>query len=194
MAACLPCLLAAANPGRKPSKLPDPGDLALLAKVMELWVEDDKTGQHVVHRFQSDWMYLGGDEAGSGPNLYWSPKLKALLIFPRKTVRWAGKVGKRNPDEYFKDAGAEKSAKLFQRWAARDPCQEGKLKLSPIQLKPYGRAIKIIYRSDKWHPGFYENYEHPFGKKVRVAVGRGTPPPMVIQGGRLTVTERGLVY
>lgn len=193
MAACLPCLLAA-NPGRRPSRLPDPGDLALLGKVMEMWVEDDGTEQHIIHRFQSDWMYLDPSEPGSGPNMYWSPKIKAVLIFPSKTVRWAGRVGKRDPDEFFRDAGADKSAKLFQKWAARDPFQLGKLKLSDIQLQPYGRALKIIYRSDKWHPGKYDNYEHPFGKNVRVAVGRGTPPPMVIQGGRLTVTERGLVY
>ena len=180
---CMPCLLLAGNPGPRSSRLKDPGDVALLGTVLEIQVERDEDGQGVLHKF-----------AGNvTPNLYWSPSLRSLLVFPEKHVRWVGHLG---PDqELFKSAGAEKSAKLFRRWAARDPVQIGKLQVSDYKLKPYGRAVHIVYRSDKWHPGRTEDYIHTLGPKVRIAVGPGTPPKaIVISGGRLTVTERGLVY
>lgn len=179
---CLPCLLMAGNPGRKPARLPDPGDLALLGTTLEIKVENDATGQEEVHAFNAP-----------GPNLYWSPALRAVLIFPKKHVRWVGHLG---PDpELFTSAGVEKSAKLFQRWAARDPVEIGKLMISDYKMKPYGRAKHIVYRSDKWHPGRTEDYIHDFGPKVRMAVAPGKPPAAImVAGGRLTVTERGLVY
>ena len=165
-----------------PSKLPDPGDLALLGTVLEIQVERDSDGEIEEHRFR-----------GNGPNLYWSPKLKAILMFPAKHVRWVGHLG---PDpDLFKAAGSEKSAKLFRRWAARDPVQVGTITVGDYGMKPYGRAKHIVYRSDKWHPGDTEDYIHKFGKNVRMAVSSGKPAKaMMISGGRLTVTERGLVY
>jgi len=180
---CLPCLLLAGNPGPKPSRLPNPGDVALLGTALEIKVERDSDGQEEVHKF-----------TGEGPNLYWSPTLKTLLIFPGKHVRWVGHLG---PDqELFKAAGAEKSAKLFRRWAARDPVQMGELKLQDYQLKPYGRAVHIVYRSSKWKSdGMTDDYIHTLGKNVRIAMSPGSPPKAIaISGGRLTVTERGLVY
>jgi len=149
---------------------------------MEIKVESDATGQEEIHAFKD-----------GGPNLYWSPELRSLLIFPKKHVRWVGHLG---PDpDLFRSAGVEKSAKLFQRWAARDPVEVGKLRISDYQMKPYGRARHIVYRSDKWHPGRTEDYIHDFGPKVRMAMAAGSPPAAImISGGRLTVTERGLVY
>ncbi len=178
----MPCLLLAGNPGPRASRLKNPGDLALLGTTLEVKVKRDSDGEEEVHKF-----------AGDGPPLYWSPTLKTLLVFPGKHVRWVGHLG---PDqELFKAAGAEKSAALFRRWAAREPVQMGKLQLQDYQLKPYGRAIHIVYRSDKWHAGSTEDYIHTFGPKVRIAMAPGNPPKAIaISGGRLTVTERGLVY
>lgn len=189
---CMPCLLLAGNPGPRTSKLKNPGDLALLGTTLEIQVERDSDGQEELHKFKGD-----------GPNLYWSPALRTLLIFPKKHVRWVGHMGPgegiavagKSRQELFKKAGSEKSAKLFRRWAARDPVQMGKLSLGDYPLKPYGRAIHIVYRSDKWHPGRTDDYIHKFGPKVRMAVANGEPPKAIaISGGRLTVTERGLVY
>lgn len=182
---CMPCLLLAGNPGPRPSRLKNPDELALLGTTLEIEVERDSDGETEVHRFK-----------GNGPNLYWSPTLKTLLIFPSAHVRWVGHLG---PDgKLFKAAGNEKSAKLFQRWAQREAVDLGKLSVQDYLMRPVGRAKHIVYRSDKWHKGRTDDYIHKFGPKVRMAASpgaRGKPPKAIaISGGRLTVTERGLVY
>jgi hypothetical protein len=182
---CLPCLLMAGNP----SKLPNPGDLALLGTTLELEVERDSDGEVEVHRF-----------SGDGPNLYWSPKLKALLIFPggRKPAKAEEfpPLGSREAAKLFKASGVDPSAKLFRRWAARQPVQRSILKVPKVSLRPHGRVRHVVYRSSKWKSdGRTDDYIHRTGKNVRMAVGgRGNPTAIVINGGRLTVTERGLVY
>ena len=196
---CMPCLLLlAGNPGPRPSRLKNPEEVALLGTTLEIEVVRDSDGETEVHRFQGD-----------GPNLYWSPSLKTLLIFPGKHVRWVGHIGPGpRPDErptaeawaedLFKSAGNEKSAKLFRRWAQREAVDLGQLKIQDYPMRPVGRAKHIVYRSDKWHKGRTDDYIHKFGPKVRMAVSpgaKGKPPKAIaISGGRLTVTERGLVY
>lgn len=171
-----------------PSKLPNPGDMALLGTLIEVEVERDSDGEVELHRFR-----------GGATNLYWSPRLKALLAFPggrRPTkVDDVSPLGRTEAAKLFKTAGAEASAKLFRRWAAREPVRLSRLKVPAVGLRPYGRVRHVVYSSDKWHAGRTDDYIHKTGRNVRMAVaGKGNPTALVINGGRLTVTERGLVY
>jgi len=185
-------MLFAGNPG-KPSRLPDPGDLALIATTLEIKVRNDRTGQDEVHRFQGD-----------GPNLYWSAKLRqdrakgSCLVFPRQHIRWVGHIG---PDmEAFKAAGVHKAAELLEGWNdGRTPTDLGKLRLSDYRMKPYGKALHIVYRSDKFNKkGDMVDYIHPLEAGVRLAVspspGGGAPVAMLIGGGRLKLTPAGLEH
>jgi len=188
---CLACLLAG-NPG-KPSRLPDPGDLALIATTLEIKARNDKTGQDEVHRFRGD-----------GPNLYWSTEIRkgkaqgSCLVFPRKHVRWVGHLG---PDmQAFKAAGVRKAAELLKGWNdGRSPTDLGNLTVADYRMQPYGKALHIVYRSDKFNEkGVTEDYIHSFEAGVRLAVspsaGGGLPMAMLIGGGRLKLTPAGLEH
>ena len=65
-------------------------------------------------------------------------------------------------------------------------------------LKKLGKgAAHIVYRSDKWSAERKKSdYEHPFGKGVQIFCGPSVRDPEVFIcfGGKLTLTERGLVW
>jgi hypothetical protein len=213
---CIPCLIALGNPGRKPSKLPDPGALALLGTVLEIEVERDSDGAVVQHK----WKRRGA------PGLLWSPSLKAILIFPgNRELGWdpgsfkqrVGRFGVKtlrrssaksflkrkreslrsgaDPDDAMWSAlrGESAAMKLFRRWAMRPSTGRKDVSIRPYTMRPYGRAKHVVYWSDKW--GDDAEYVHKFSPNVRMAMASGNPPKAIaLAGGRLTVTERGLVY
>jgi hypothetical protein len=98
----------------------------------------------------------------------------------------------------FRDSGVEKAAEIYRKWSIHAPVEIGNIKVTDSLMKPYGRAVDIVYRSAKFNKeGKLEDYIHPFSKSDRIALGasRGRSPSVfAVSGPRLTVTERGIVY
>lgn len=199
-----------------PRKLPDPGSVALLGTVLELLVRE-KDGRVVQH----SWMPPEGlpqhDRSVPGPNLFWSPRNKALIFFPTVErlswkelnlgdgIRREGRLDMREAREVFARHGIElpsdvqEAAKLFTDWAARPATRVAQKDVDEYPLKLSGEGVNIIYRSDKWNgrDGKRVNYTHPFSKSgaVKVSCAAGHPPKaFYIKGGRMTVNARGIVY
>lgn len=179
-----------------PKKLPDPGAVALLGDVLELQVKG-RDGQTRLHSW----------EPGSAPGLLWSPSLRALLFFPKKRLgpfrRESGVERNARLDmrEGVKRLGLPKTTteagRLFAKWAARPATGYAQVQIEPYPLKPAGSGVHIVYRSDKWNPGRTQDYIHHFSKAgtVKVSEAAGSPPKaFFINGGRLTVNERGIIY
>jgi hypothetical protein len=194
---CLPCFLLAGNPARRrrSSRLPDPGTLAQLGTLQELQIIRDRDGQEEVHGF-------GGRFSGDGPPLFWSPKLRTLLVLPRRKPKvWKDlkPLSKKEADALFKAVGAQAAVKLFRRWSMHEPSALSNVKVQDYLLRPTGSMVHIVYRSDKFSPNrTLEDYIHKMPKSDRIAIaGRtvhGVPQAIAIWGPRLTVTERGIVY
>lgn len=123
----------------------------------------------------------------SPPQLFWSKKAKALYIFPRK-----------NPVKGWRKgvpAHAEKDAKLFGEWNRHAHSNDRSADVDfpePLLFKA-GRAHDIIYRSPKWD-GKKDDYHHNFGGPSLYAAKGLKPTAFVVQGGRLTVNDRGIIY
>lgn len=147
-----------------------------------------------MHRF-------GGGSDSDGPPLFWSTKLRTLLVFPpKRPARWKNVDGlsRAEADALFKTYGARDAAKLLRRWSMNEPVGLSKMKLRDYKLRPKGSMRHVVYRSSKFSPnGELEDFVHAMPKSDRIAVagrGRGMPEAIAIWGPRLTVTERGLVY
>lgn len=165
------------NPQRKalknPRLMPDPGPLAWLGSLLEWrWVEG------------------GGDvlwEPAGGPWMFlWSPSLKAVVcIQDPQAMHRMSRVSRKG--------GA---AKLFERFTARNAQNTYEISVPKSKMKKLGTAGHIVYRSDKWNPGKDIDYIHDFGKGVRLYCGPSLKNPKVFLcfGGKLTATERGLVF
>jgi hypothetical protein len=187
--------LLAGNPSRKraPSRLPDPGTLTQLGTLQELRVIRDKDGEHEIHRF-------GGPSNRDGPPLFWSPKLRMLLVFPpKRPTKWKelGPLSREQADEILTVNDGMPAAKLFRRWSMHEPVAISKIKIRDYRLRPTGSMKHLVYRSDKFSPTrVTEDFIHEMPKTDRIAVaGAGSVPDAIaIWGPRLTVTERGLVY
>ena len=156
------------NPRRRGApNLAHLGAVAQLGQVLELIVETPNGGQEV-HRWRAN-----------RPTLLWSPRQKCLI--------W---VFGRRPAARRKGASrADGAARTFERWAQRPAASTSSIDIPSKPLQALGRALQIVYRSDKW--GQVATYEHDFSAGAR-AYGAG--PVFAVRGGALTVTERGIVY
>lgn len=175
-----PQLALALNPGRRRGGAPNLGRAGVstsLARVEELIIERPD-GTHERHLWKRN-----------RPHLVWSPKLRTLF--------W---VHGREPTNNRRTVTrADGAARLYERFTGRAPIQTGVLKVPSTPLQLYGRPVSLIYRSDKWGPRNQRivRYEHEFSDRVRVFVasGRGRKGPVfALRGGRLTLTERGIVF
>ena len=169
---------------RSPKKMPDPGPCAWLGSMVEWgWVMksgessrkiDDKG--NALWEPSSEWMFL------------WSPKYKAVVAIkrPRNMYRLA---------EVSRYGGA---AKMFERFTSRPAENTFEVNVPDVKLQKLGaKAAHIVYRSDKWSPTRKKSdYIHPLGKGVQIYCGPSIQKPEVFIcfGGKLTLTERGLVW
>jgi hypothetical protein len=151
---------------------PDPGPSAWLGECLELcWMKGDD--EKIWAPKRDEWMFL------------WSPSLKAVWVCSLKHGSRLQNVSR--------DGGA---AKLFERFASRDARQTQEIEIPAPKMQLLGSAKHIVYRSDKWNPGKDIDYIHDYGRDVEMWVGPNTRSPEIfmMKGGRLTVTERGIVY
>jgi len=153
--------------------LPDPGPCAWLGSATEVcWVK--VLGRKQYER--ESW------DDPTGWVMLWSPRLGAVICIPQGLME--------SSDDEDSD-----SAAIVKRWNKRSPKGSGYMEIPRSKLNELGKAKHIIYRSDKWNPGTFHDYIHEFQEGVRCFVDNPKKPKMfVICGGRLTVTERGLIY
>jgi hypothetical protein len=165
------------NPKRKkvpknPKVLPDPGDCAWLGTLLEwAWF---KRKNEFLWEPDGAWAFL------------WSPRIKGVIGIPDPTLR----------NRLSKVSRRDGAAKLFERFTSRDASNTYEIEIPRVKLQKLGRAGHIVYRSDKWNPGTDIDYIHDFKDGVQLFVGPTLEKPEVFLcfGGRLTCTERGLVY
>ena len=163
------------NPGKpirlkNPRTMPDPGPMSWLGTTLE-WKWKDGQWENG----KDDWLFL------------WSPKYKAVIA-----VKCPKKMDKQ--PKVSRSGGA---AKTFERFMSRDPKATYEAEIPACKLVKLGKAVHIVYRSDKWkHNDKTEDYIHEFGKGVELYCGPSKKDPEVFLcfGGKLTATERGLVF
>lgn len=167
------------NPGKRrripknPKVMPDPGPCAWFGDLLE-WAWDGKQGEYLWEPSRGKWLFL------------WSPELKAVVGIPEpRQKKRLGKVSRK--------AGA---AKMYERFTARDAGNTYEIEIPKTKLVKLGKAVHIVYRSDKWNPGEEIDYIHEFKDGVHVYCGPSLENPKVFLcfGGKLTATERGLIY
>jgi hypothetical protein len=163
---------------KNPRGMPDPGPCAWLGSLLEwAWVEGaGRTGKGDQMLWEPDgtWAFL------------WSPRIKGVIGIPDPSTR-------HRMTKVSRSGGA---AKLFERFTARPASNTYEISVPKVKLQKLGKAGHIVYRSDKWNPGEDVDYIHDFKEGVQLFVGPTLANPQVFLcfGGRLTCTERGLVY
>ncbi len=159
------------NPSLK--KMPDPGACAWLGDLIE-WKWADKKDEWLWESNGEKWLFL------------WSPDLKAVIGVPNPKK-------KKKLNAVSRKDGA---AKITERFKARAAESTHEISIPKVPLKNLGTAVHIVYRSDKWNPGHDVDYIHDFKDGVQLYCGPTLKNPQVFlcMGGKLTVTERGLVF
>lgn len=174
---------------KNPTQMPDPGPLALLGETLEFAWSPDTVKQ--AKKTSKKWR--PGDPgkevwAPKGKWLFlWSPKYKAVIAI--KKPRSAPKKS-----QVSREGGA---AKVSERFHARPAEKTWEMEVPQVPLAFLGRAVHIVYRSDKWSPTRETtDYIHDFKQGVKLYCGPSLKRPEVFLcfGGKLTVTERGLVF
>jgi hypothetical protein len=161
-------MLAARPIARSPVGALDDAETVLLGAALELEVGD------VVLRW------------GRGATLLWWPKRKALLIL--EGIR----RGKKRPL-----ARGGRAPRDYERWSQATARNEATAEIPDrgTWVAIDGPVKRLDYASKKWG-GTRHEYTHTTGRAVRLyRYGPKTRPPWcwVVRGGRLTVTERGIV-
>lgn len=154
-------------------RLPDPGPCAWLGDATQIcWVAVQGRGKNKREEWDDHdgWMML------------WSPRLVSIICVPRQELEPT-------------DDSSQDTSDIVKRFNKRSPAGSGYCKIPATKLVELGKAKHIVYRSDKWNPSTFHDYIHDFQQGVRCfADSKKNPKMFVICGGRLTVTERGLIY
>lgn len=138
---------------------------------------------------------VGGQVVRMGrvrPALLWFPAWKSLVFF--EGVK-RGSRTEANLRRLEDEMSTAKSTNTFERWAQRSASKASDITFPAGKRQWYagGKANRLDYRSDKW--GKTDEYTHDFGAGVRLYVlQKGRSAAMwVIRGGKMTVTQRGIV-
>lgn len=92
-------------------------------------------------------------------------------------------------------ASDERGEKLYERFTGFEHDDVAKLiQVNPKSIKRIGRAMNIVYRSDKFsRPGNTSDYVHAFELYPTVSVDSVDKPTIVtLRGGRLKITKEGI--
>lgn len=127
------------------------------------------------------------NKTGQPGYLVSNPAGNALYIIPTK--RSSSKVSRLSDPGQLKKAGA--LYEKFTDWEMDDPIA---LSIPDGPFKNAGRAIHIVYRSDKW-TGKNTDYIHTFKQPpiVHISGGMKNPKLIALTGGRIRVQPRGIV-
>ena len=87
---------------------------------------------------------------------------------------------------------------MFEVFAGRPAEQTQEIEIEGVPLKKWGESVHYVYRADKWQGKGRKttDYIHDLGKGVKIYCGPTIANPQVFLcfGGKLTLTERGLVF
>lgn len=119
------------------------------------------------------------------PPLVWSPSARALVTFFGATSRAASSAPR-----------AGQAARARARFYGEAPSAAFAVTLPPVNLgawRELGEARRVDYESDKWGRG-PTGYKHDHGPGVRAFLaGDFRSGVLVLRGGRLALTRRGIV-
>lgn len=131
---------------------------------------------------------------GGRSRLLYFPDVKALAFFEKAKE---SRPSRRTWDELSETTAGRAAMRKFHAWADRESKQASEVKFSAKKDRWYkgGSLARLDYKSDK--RGETAEYTHDFGRGVHIYLLTGTgpraPAMWVIKGGRMTVTERGIV-
>lgn len=176
----------------RPKVMPHPGPCAWLGSTLELsfdprqhnpsWTKNGEKGRTIWDGGRRNWMCL------------WSPKYKAVVVVPRPRGLKGGPGSRARKGKVVRDGGG---ANLFEKFAARAAEGTQEIEIDACAIKKLGDGVHIVYRSDKWSESrTTTDYIHDFKKGVQIYCGPTIEKPelFIIFGGKLTLTERGLVF
>lgn len=176
----------------RPKVMPHPGSCAWLGNTLEIsfdprqhnpsWTKDGEKGRTIWDSGRRNWMCL------------WSPKYKAVVVIPKPRGLKGGPGCKPRKGKVVRDGGG---ASLFERFAARAAEGTQEIEVDACPIKKLGNGVHVVYRSDKWSESrTTTDYIHDFKKGVQIYCGPTIEKPelFIIFGGKLTLTERGLVF
>lgn len=89
----------------------------------------------------------------------------------------------------------DRGEKLYEQFTGFEHDEKAKLvQVSPKSMVRIGRAMNIVYRSDKFSKsGKYSHYVHPFEHYPTVSVDNVNRPSIVaLRGGRIKVKKEGI--
>lgn len=178
---------------RTPRVMPDPGPSAWCGSTLEWafkpngkkpkWAKVDEKGS---------WLWEGG--LGKEWLFLWSPKYKAVVAMKRPRGLKGGPGKFPGEGEVIRDGGG---AKMFEVFASRPAERTQEVNLDECPLHKLGTGVHIVYRADKWSKARKTtDYIHDFKNGVKIYCGPTVSNPQVFLcfGGKLTMTERGLVF
>ena len=187
-----------------PKKMPDPGPCSWHGSILEwAWIDGEKTKTWKAKG--KYWLFL------------WSPKYKAIVAVPCPTDSKICDVEKtwKKLDKVSRAGGA---AKMFERFMEREATMTIEGEVPAVKLVHLGEGKKVVYRSNKWvqqnykkhapsvvqgrqqdyyhcvNEGFNKSWDLPKGAQVYCGPSLEKPEVFICFGGRLTMTERGLVF
>lgn len=128
--------------------------------------------------------------------LLWNEKTKSLLGIKKKLLKRVP-INKEN----YLENPAYQMVKVFKDYDF-DSAFTADLE-PPYKFEKLGKAVHVVYRSDKWNKHKYFNYIHEFGEsgngpniidhKVNLFYNKKNRL-FLLKGGMLAVENRGIVY
>lgn len=188
---------------KDPKKMPDPGPSSWCGSILEwVWKDGDKKTRW---KSKGYWLFL------------WSPKHKAIVAVPCPEKSRICKLEKewRKLEKVSRKGGA---AKIFERFMERDADVTYEGEIPEVKLIKLGEGVEVVYRSNKWiqqlykkhapsviqgrqqdyyhciNEGFKRSKKLPKGAHIYCGPNLENPEVFLCFGGKLTMTERGLVF
>lgn len=189
---------------RSPKVMPDPGPSSWCGSILEWkWKNGKKEEQWKSGR--KYWLFL------------WSVKYKAIVAIPCPPKTKVHEIEKewRKLEKVSRTGGA---AKMFERFMEREPDATYEGEIPAVKLIKLGEGKEVIYRSNKWiqqlykkhapsviqgkqqdyfhciNEGFKRTKKLPKGAQIYCGPSLDNPEVFLCFGGKLTMTERGLVF
>lgn len=188
---------------RDPKKTPNPGPMSWCGSILEwVWKEDNKSKRWKAKGY---WLFL------------WSPKYKAVVSIPCPSKSKICELEKewKKLSKVSRQGGA---AKMFERFMEREAEVTFEGEVPVVKLVKLGEGKEVVYKSNKWiqqlykkhapsvvqgrqqdyyhclNEGFKRSKELLKGAHVYCGPNLENPEIFICFGGKLTMTERGLVF
>lgn len=175
------------TPIKRKIKVSQKDGFAFLAPLIEIKYIDKFTGKPTLRKFPRNKSEIFW--------LVWNPYTKEL---------WGMRKSKLvEIDPLQIDYKKTKAYKIYKDFNGYEDLKLDKTKIkTPFKWEEVGKAVHILYHSDKNNRGQFYDYIHPFGDNGYIQLkDHGvnfyydwTNRIFKVSGGKLTVNERGIVY